>query len=105
VTHVGVHVQQTQTQPSLVTNPISVSQHLGWPQLVTPLIARQPKIILYMMWYNTIPSFLLMDLNMYSMYDLGIKGLDPLIFRRKKGCAANVIQLELMPFIEQLMQN
>jgi hypothetical protein len=69
------------------------------------LIARQPKIILYMMWYNTIPSFLLMDLNMYSMYDLGFKGLDPLIFGRKKGCAANVIQLELMPLIEQLMQN
>jgi len=42
---------------------------------------------------------------MYSMYDLGIKGLDPLIFGRKKGCATNVIQLELMPLIEQLMQN
>jgi hypothetical protein len=28
-THVGVHVQQTQIQPSLVINPISISQHLG----------------------------------------------------------------------------
>jgi hypothetical protein len=28
--HVGVHVQQIQPQPSLVTNPTSVSQHLSW---------------------------------------------------------------------------
>ncbi len=38
MTHVGVPIQQTQTQPSLVTNLIPISQHLGWPQLVTPLI-------------------------------------------------------------------
>jgi hypothetical protein len=29
MTHVGVHVQQTQIQLNLVTNPILVSQHLG----------------------------------------------------------------------------
>jgi hypothetical protein len=39
-THVGVPMQQIQSQLSLVTNPITISQHLSWLQLVTPLIAR-----------------------------------------------------------------
>jgi hypothetical protein len=30
MTHVGVHVQQIQPQPSLVTNPTSVNQYLSW---------------------------------------------------------------------------
>jgi hypothetical protein len=46
------------------------------------------------MWFNTVPSFVPMDLNMYTMYYLGIKGPDPMIFRRKEGYATNVIQLE-----------
>ncbi len=40
---------------------------------------------------NIVPSFVPMDLNMYSMYYLGIKGLDPLTFGRKKGYVNNVI--------------
>jgi hypothetical protein len=104
-THVGVPIQQTQTKLSLVTNLIPINQHLDWPQLVTPLIVRQTKIVLYPMWYNTIPSFVPMDPNMYSMYYLGIKGLDPLISGRKKGYATNVIEPKLMPPIEQLVQN
>jgi hypothetical protein len=28
-THVAVPIQQTQIQPSLIANPISVSQHVG----------------------------------------------------------------------------
>ncbi len=36
------------------------------------------------MWYNIVPSFVPMDLNMYFMYYSGIKGLDPLIFRKRK---------------------
>jgi hypothetical protein len=55
------------------------------------------------MWYNTIPSFVPMDLNMYSMYYLGIKGLDPLMYGRRKGYAINVIQLKQMPPLEQLV--
>jgi len=104
-THVVEHVQQTHTQPSLVTNRILVSQHSDWLQLVTPLIARQPKIILYHMWYNTITSFVLMDFNMYSMYYSRIKGLNPLNFGRKKGCGADVIQPKPMLPIGQLVQN
>jgi len=46
-----------------------------------------------------------MDPNMYSMYYLGIKGLDPLISRRKKGYAIGVTQPERMPHIEQLVHN
>jgi hypothetical protein len=87
VTHVGVLIQQTQIQPNLVTNPIPINQHLGWPQLVTLMILRQLKIILYLMWYNTIASFVPIDPNMYSMYYLGIKGFVPLIFGRKKKCS------------------
>jgi hypothetical protein len=63
MTHVGVPIQQTQIQLSLVTNPIPVSQHLGWLQPITPLIARQLRIAMYMMWYNTIPFFVPMDPN------------------------------------------
>jgi hypothetical protein len=33
-----------------------------------------------------------MDPNMYSMYYLGIKGLDPLTFGREKGYATSVTQ-------------
>jgi hypothetical protein len=84
-THVGVSIQQTHIQLSLVTNPILVSQHLSWLQLVTLVIARQPRTILYPTWYNTIPSFVPMDPNMYSMYYSRIKGLDSLIYGRKKG--------------------
>jgi hypothetical protein len=57
------------------------------------------------MWYNTIPSFVPMDPNMYFMYYPGIKGLDPLIFGRKKAYATSVIQLDSMPLVEQLVQN
>jgi len=67
-THVGVPIEQNQIQPGLVTNLTLVNQHLGWPQLVTPWIAWQPINVPYLMWYNTIPSFVLMDPNMYSMY-------------------------------------
>jgi len=100
-THVGVPMQQIQSQLSLVTNPITISQHLSWLQLVTPLIARQLRIVSCPMWYNIIPSFVPMDPNMYFMYYSKIKGLDPLIFGRKKGSIANVTQLQLVPLVEQ----
>ncbi len=54
------------------------------------------------MWY-IIPSFVPMDPNMYSMYYLGIKELDPLIFRRNKGYVVSVTQPKQMPPIEQLV--
>jgi hypothetical protein len=57
------------------------------------------------MWYNTIPSFVPMDRNMYSMYYSKTKGPNPLISRRRKGYVVNVTQLEKVPPIEQLVQN
>jgi hypothetical protein len=57
------------------------------------------------MWYNIVPYFIPMFPNMYSMYYLGIKGPNPLIFKRKKGYATGVTQLELVPHVEQLVQN
>ncbi len=92
MTHVGVLIQQTQTQPNLVTNLILISQHLGWSQPITPLITGQLKTVPYLMRYNIIPSFVPMDPNMYSKYYLGIKGLVPLTFGRKKGYATSVTQ-------------
>jgi hypothetical protein len=58
-----------------------------------------------LMWYNTIPSFVLMDPNMYSMYYSRIKWPNPLISRRNKGYAVGVTQLKPIPLIEQLVQN
>jgi hypothetical protein len=46
------------------------------------------------MWYNIIPSFVPMDLNMYSMYYSRIKGPDPLISQKRKGYEVIVIQPE-----------
>ncbi len=39
------------------------------------------------------------------MYYSKIKGHDPLISRRKKGCVAGVIQLKLVPLVEKLVLN
>jgi hypothetical protein len=72
---------------------------------MTPLIAKQPRTVPYSMWYNIVPSFVPMDLNMYSMYYLGIKGLDPLIYRRKKGYATSVTKPKSVPHVEQLVHN
>ncbi len=67
-----------------------VSQRLGSPQLITPLIAGQPRIVPYLMWYNSIPFFYLWNLICTL---LRIKGLDPLIVGKKKGYVANVTKL------------
>jgi len=66
-THVGVPMQQLWPQPGLVNSSTPISQQLGWQQPITPLIARQPKVVPYPpypIWYNILPSFVPMDLNM-----------------------------------------
>jgi hypothetical protein len=50
----------------LVNSSTPISQQLGWQQPITPLIARQPKVVPYPpypIWYNILPSFVPMDLN------------------------------------------
>ncbi len=84
----------------MVNNPILINQHVGWPQPITPLVAWQPRTIPYPMWYNIVPSFLLMDFNMYSMYYSIIKGPNPLIFGKRKEYVVNVTQLEQVPHVE-----
>jgi hypothetical protein len=54
------------------------------------------------MWYNTIPPFMPMDPNMYSMYYYGIKGPDLLISKIKEKYLSNITQAELVPPVEQL---
>ncbi len=66
---VGVPMPQIQSPPSLVIHPTLVSQLLGWQQPVTPPIARQPRVVLYPMWYNIIPPFIPMGPN-YVLYVL-----------------------------------
>jgi hypothetical protein len=56
------------------------------------------------MWYNTTPSFVPIDPNMYFLYYYGIKGLDPLIFGIKERHIVGTIQLKLVPLVEQLEQ-
>ncbi len=68
------------------------------------MIARQPKVVPYPMWYNTVPPFIPMDPNMYSMYYSIIKGLDPLISERKERYVTGITQVKLVPPIEQLEQ-
>jgi len=43
-----------------------------------------------------------MDPNIYSMYYSKIKGLDPLIFKRKEIYAVGITKAKLVPPIEQL---
>jgi hypothetical protein len=88
-------------------NPILINQHVIWLQPVTPtpLIVGQHRTIPYPMWYIIVPSFVLMDLNMYSMHYSRIKGPDSLISTRRKGYVVNVTQPKQMPPIEQLLQN
>jgi riboflavin transporter FmnP len=83
-THVGVPMQQIRPQRNFFTNPISINQHLSWSQHIIPLLIGQLVIVLYLMWYNTIPSFVSMDPNMYFMYYPEIKVFDPLIFGKKR---------------------
>jgi hypothetical protein len=57
------------------------------------------------MWYNTIPPFIPMDPSMYFMYYFGIKGLDPLISKKREKYVVGITQTEPMPPIEQLGKN
>jgi hypothetical protein len=47
-----------------------------------------------------VPSFVPMDPNMYFMYYLGFKELDPLISKRKKTYVVGVTQSKPMPHVE-----
>jgi hypothetical protein len=53
----------------------------------------------YPMWYNVIPPFVPLDLNLYPTYQIGTKGLDSSIFRNYIGYVpGNVYQV-----LEQLV--
>jgi len=97
---VGVPMPQIRSQLGLVIYPTLVNQNLNREQLVTPLIARQPNVVPYPMWYNRLPPFVPMDPNMYFMYYYGIKGPNPLISGRKEKYVANTTRTKLMPLIE-----
>jgi hypothetical protein len=52
------------------------------------------------MWYNTLPPFVAMDLNMYPTYYSRIKSLDPSIVGRKKGHVDSLNQLKSISLVE-----
>jgi hypothetical protein len=52
------------------------------------------------MGFNIVPPFIPMDLNMYFMYYFIIKGLDPLISKRRERYASKTTQVKPVPFVE-----
>jgi len=68
-------------------------------------VARQLRVIPYspyLMWYNTVSSFVPMDLNMYSMYYSRIKGHEPLIYGRKERYVASIKSVSPIEQLEQI---
>jgi hypothetical protein len=54
-----------------------------WLQLVTSIVLGKTNMLpisTYLMWYNVIPPFVLLNLSLYLAYPAGTKGLDYLIF-------------------------
>ncbi len=52
------------------------------------------------MWFNVIPPFMPLDLNLYLAYPTGTKGLDSSIFRNYIGYAPGNVYLMLeQPFV------
>lgn len=93
----------TLTTSEFGNNSILFCQQLGWQQYVTPLITRQYRVVLYPPYpigYNTLSYFVPMHLNMYPPYYYRIKGLDPLISRRKEQYATSINQLEPVPLVK-----
>ncbi len=64
-----------------ILNTLATYVNVNVQQIGQPIVVPYPP---YPMWYNIIPPFVPMDPNMYSMYYSRIKGLDPLIFKRKE---------------------
>jgi hypothetical protein len=53
----------------------------------------------YLMWYNIIPPFVPLNLNLYPTYPTGTKGLDFLIFRNY----TSYVLKNVYPILEQLI--
>jgi hypothetical protein len=54
----------------------------------------------YPMWYNVIPPFVLLDLNLYPTYPTGTKRLDSLIFKNYTSYVfGNVYPISKQPIV------
>jgi len=81
----NVFVLKTQAMnPSIGCTVILINYHTTWSQPITP-IASGKTILLpistYPMWYNVIPPFMPLNINLYPTYLTKTKGLDSLIFK------------------------
>jgi hypothetical protein len=81
----NVFVLKTQaTNPSIGHTSVLVNYRTTWSQLVTPIVLGKTNMLptsTYPMWYNVIPPFMPLNLSLYLPYQIGVKGLDYLIFR------------------------
>jgi hypothetical protein len=82
----NVFILGTQTMnPSIGHTIIHVNYQTTWSQLVTPIVQGSKTNMLptstYPIWYNVIPPFVPLNLNLYLAYPTRTKGLDSSIFR------------------------
>jgi len=80
----SVFVLGTQTMnPSIGHIIVFVNNQTTWSQLVTPIVPCKTNMLFtstYPMWYNVIPPFVPLDLNLYLIYQVRTKGFDSSIF-------------------------
>ncbi len=85
----NVPILETQAMnPSIGHTTILVNYQTTWSQLVTPIVPGKTNTLTtsrYLMWYNVIPPFVLLDPNLYLAYPTRTKGLDSAIFRNYIG--------------------
>jgi hypothetical protein len=78
--------------PSIGYTIIHVDYQITRSQSITPIVPSKTNMLptsTYPMWYNVIPPFMLLDLNLYSIYQIRTKGLNPLNFRNYIGYCRN----------------
>jgi hypothetical protein len=61
---------------------VLVSYQQTWQPLVTPFVLGKTNVLLtstYPTWYNVIPLYILLNLNLYPTYPIGRKRFNPFI--------------------------
>jgi len=88
--------------PSIGHMVVVVNYQTTWSQLVTLIVLGKTSMLptsTYPMWYNVIPPFVPLDLNLYPTYQTRAKGLDSSIFRNYTSYVSGNVYL----ILEQLV--
>ncbi len=70
--------------PSIRHMEVPISHQFNWKPLVTPFVQGRTNTLhvsTYPMWYNVIPPYIHLYLNLYLTYTIKVEGFDPLISR------------------------